>query len=62
MKLEILRPNPVPGRLRHAVFDFDGTLSLLRAGWQAVMADQFVEVLSATPQAEAVEQLRARTD
>ena len=30
--LEILRPNPAPGRLRFAVFDFDGTLSLLRGG------------------------------
>ena len=41
--LEILRPNPAPGRLRFAVFDFDGTLSLLRTGWQRVMADLMVE-------------------
>lgn len=59
--LEILRPNPAPSRLRHAVFDFDGTLSLLRAGWQRVMADQMVEALQATPQAEPEAQLRART-
>jgi phosphoglycolate phosphatase-like HAD superfamily hydrolase len=60
-ELEILRPNPAPGRLRFAVFDFDGTLSLLRTGWQKVMADLMVEALQATPQAEAEAQLRART-
>jgi phosphoglycolate phosphatase-like HAD superfamily hydrolase len=59
--LEIMRANPAPGRVRHAVFDFDGTLSLLRAGWQAVMADQMVEVLARTPGAEGEDELRART-
>ncbi|MCC7360766.1 MAG: HAD family hydrolase [Anaerolineales bacterium] len=59
--MEILRPNPAPGALRHAVFDFDGTLSLLRAGWQRVMADQMVEALGATPRAEPEPALRAAT-
>jgi phosphoglycolate phosphatase-like HAD superfamily hydrolase len=60
--LEVIRPNPAPGRLRHAVFDFDGTLSLLRAGWQQVMADQMVEALSAAPEAEPEPVLRAIVD
>jgi phosphoglycolate phosphatase-like HAD superfamily hydrolase len=60
--IEIIRPNPAPGRLRHAVFDFDGTLSLVRAGWQGVMADMMVEILQATPQVEPEAELRARTD
>ena len=59
--LEILRPNPAPGRLRFTVFDFDGTLSLLRAGWQRVMADLMVETLQAAPRAETEAQLRNRT-
>ena len=59
--LEILRANPAPGRLRFAVFDFDGTLSLLRMGWQKVMDDFMVETLQATPRAEAEAQLRTRT-
>ncbi len=59
--MEILRPNPAPGRLRHAVFDFDGTLSLLRAGWQRVMADQMIAALLATPQAEPEAALRTLT-
>ena len=59
--LEIIRPNPAPGRLRHAVFDFDGTLSLVRAGWPEVMAGLMLEVLRATPAvAETEAQLRAQ--
>jgi len=38
----------VSGRIRHALFDFDGTLSLLRAGWQEVMGAYFCEILIAT--------------
>jgi phosphoglycolate phosphatase-like HAD superfamily hydrolase len=51
--LEILIPNPAPGRLRQAVFDFDGTLSLVRTGWQQVMADQMADALRATPGIQA---------
>jgi phosphoglycolate phosphatase len=58
--LEILRANPAPGQLRFAVFDFDGTLSLLRTGWQRVMADLMVETLQETPRAEAEAQIRNR--
>lgn len=35
--LELLRPNLPRGRFRAALFDFDGTLSLLREGWPRVM-------------------------
>jgi len=38
--------------LRHAVFDFDGTISLIREGWQSVMTPMMVELLGATPRAE----------
>lgn len=34
---------------KHAVLDFDGTLSLIREGWQAVMTAYFLEELQATP-------------
>lgn len=36
----------------HVLFDFDGTVSLLREGWQTIMHQYFVEVLMETPQAE----------
>jgi len=56
--IEIYAPRP-PGvpRLRHALFDFDGTLSLLRGGWQEVMTGQFVEVLRRAGTAESDEHL-----
>ncbi len=33
------------GRIRHALFDFDGTLSVLRQGWEDVMAPLMVEMI-----------------
>ena len=41
------------GQIRHAVFDFDGTLSLIRAGWQEVMLAQCVGELEKTPTRES---------
>jgi phosphoglycolate phosphatase len=42
---EILRPDLPRGRYRVALFDFDGTLSLLREGWPTVMVGMMVETL-----------------
>ena len=56
--MEILRyPNrDVP--FSHALFDFDGTISLIREGWQEIMIPYFIEVLSRTPRAEDAESVR----
>ena len=35
--IELINPNIPHGKVRCAVFDFDGTLSLLREGWPQVM-------------------------
>jgi len=35
------------GRIRHVLFDFDGTISLLRQGWEEVMAPLMVEMICA---------------
>ena len=40
------------GRVRHMLFDFDGTISLIRDGWQDVMVPLMVEVLGATGTSE----------
>jgi len=40
-----------------AVFDFDGTLSLIRAGWQDVMVPMMVDVLAETGTRESHEEL-----
>lgn len=36
-------------QLSHVLFDFDGTLSLIREGWPEVMTPMFVEMLPALP-------------
>src|SRR6188474_1872375 len=44
-------------RLTHVLFDFDGTLSLIREGWPDVMVPMFVEMLPPLP-GESEEQRR----
>ena len=56
--IEVYNPDFIPGRIRYAVLDFDGTLSLLRAGWQEVMMAQCVGELEQTPTGETREQLQ----
>jgi phosphoglycolate phosphatase len=43
--IEILRDAFPRGRFRAAVFDFDGTLSLVREGWPQIMIPMMVETL-----------------
>lgn len=49
--LEIIRNTKARGNFRHALFDFDGTLSLIRQGWQQIMIPYFTEELRAAPEA-----------
>jgi len=50
--MEVIRKPPRPAPFRFALFDFDGTVSLIREGWQQVMIPYFIEVLGAAPQGE----------
>ena len=50
--IEVVNPEAPRGTFRFGVFDFDGTISLIREGWQEIMIPYFVEVLLQTPQAE----------
>ena len=43
---------------KFAIFDFDGTVSLLREGWQPIMYEYFTEELLACPQAPVPEDAR----
>jgi len=43
----------------HALFDFDGTVSLIREGWQDIMVPLMVELLAETGTGETVEELTA---
>src|SRR5881227_2289343 len=42
----VFAPRPA---ISHVIFDFDGTLSLIREGWPEVMVPMFVEFLPALP-------------
>src|SRR5436190_14711815 len=57
--IEIVNPNYLRGPFRCAVFDFDGTLSLLRGNWQGLMVPMMVEILAATGSGESQAELTA---
>lgn len=45
--LELLHPDHLPrGKIRAAIFDFDGTFSTLRCGWEKVMRKMMLELIS----------------
>ncbi|NJN93089.1 MAG: HAD family hydrolase [Anaerolineales bacterium] len=50
--IEIISPRLPCARPRHVLFDFDGTVSLIREGWQQLMIELMLEFLRATPEAE----------
>lgn len=50
--IEEVKPLPNRGFFKSALFDFDGTISLIRQGWQDVMKPYFFDVLKATPLVE----------
>ncbi|HDY88146.1 MAG TPA: HAD family hydrolase [bacterium] len=46
--IEIIRDVNLPSPPEHALFDFDGTISLIREGWTEVMSCFMVEILRST--------------
>src|ERR1051325_4565435 len=52
-EIEVLRDGLPRGTFRSALFDFDGTLSLIREGWPQVMIPMMVGVLRETGTAES---------
>lgn len=52
------------GRIKHALFDFDGTVSVLREGWQGIMAPVMVEMIcgDTTPTPEIIEEVNQVID
>ena len=47
--LEIIRHRQENTSIRYAVLDFDGTISLVREGWQQIMIPYFANELMNTP-------------
>ncbi len=58
-EIEIINDKVERGAIRHALFDFDGTISLIREGWQQVMIPMMVEILMQTPRHESEAELTA---
>lgn len=51
---EIIHPKIQRGKIKFAIFDFDGTISLIREGWQGIMIPMMVEILRHTPDHESL--------
>ena len=56
--IEIVSRGAHAGETRVVLFDFDGTLSLIRAGWMDVMVPMMVDLLQTTGSGETSEELR----
>src|SRR5262245_59355818 len=61
-EIEILHSDLPRGRFRSVLFDFDGTLSLIREGWPQVMIPMMVAVLRETGTAEGDGELAAKVE
>ena len=55
--IEIINNDIPRGRIKHAVFDFDGTISLIRDGWQNIMVPMMVEFIKDTGTNESQEEI-----
>ncbi len=60
--LELISRSPATAPARVALFDFDGTLSLIRSGWIDVMVPMMVEILADLKTGESESDLRAIVD
>lgn len=56
-EIERLNDDAPSGPFATAIFDFDGTLSLIRRNWQDVMIPMMVRILAKCPAAESEEEL-----
>jgi len=55
---EIINPKIIRGKIRFAIFDFDGTVSLIREGWQQIMIPMMVNILLETPDHENEDEIQ----
>ena len=52
--IEIVNSRTPRGNFKFAIFDFDGTISLIREGWQQIMIPYFTGELAACPGAKDI--------
>ena len=43
--LQVINPHAPAGQARHVLFDFDGTISTIRQGWEGIMQPLMVEMI-----------------
>ena len=60
--IELVRSDFAKGRFRAVLFDFDGTLSLIRRNWQNVMIPMMVDALAATGTSESQAELHIHVE
>jgi rfaE bifunctional protein kinase chain/domain len=56
-EIEIVREQPHPPSVRHAIFDHDGTISVLRHGWEKIMEPMMMKAILGDKMATAPEGL-----
>jgi phosphoglycolate phosphatase len=61
-EIEVINPDVPRGRFRSVIFDFDGTLSLIREGWPGVMIPMMVSALRETGTTETDTELTASVE
>jgi phosphoglycolate phosphatase-like HAD superfamily hydrolase len=44
-EIRILNPHLERGKIKYAIFDFDGTISILREGWEKIMEPMMIECI-----------------
>ncbi len=62
--IRILNENIERGNIKHAIFDFDGTISILREGWEKIMEPVMIESICGDhePTAKIIEAVRKYID
>jgi phosphoglycolate phosphatase-like HAD superfamily hydrolase len=60
--VENISPGVSARNARVVLFDFDGTLSVIRSGWMNVMVPMMVEILADLKTGESEEQLRGMVE
>jgi len=46
-EIEVINPKIVRGKIKHVIFDQDGTISTLRQGWESIMEEVFLKQILA---------------
>ena len=62
--MKINNPSAILGYVRHALFDFDGTISVIRRGWESIMIPMMIEMICGehAPSSEIIKEVEDYVD